>query len=152
MVNRFSTAARRCLSAATAEAALRGDRRVGTDHLLLGLLHHAPAATALGVDLPAARAALDDLDRRALAAVGVEAPDGLLPRAVSAGRLPFTAAAGDALRQTLREAQRADSRHLEPPHLLLALLGRSGPDAATDLLAALGVDPDLVRLRLDPAA
>ena len=74
MVTRLSTDARKMvLTSAAEEARRRGDRRLGTDHLLLGLLHdpHSRVAQALGVDLDSARAASDALDRAALAAVGV---------------------------------------------------------------------------------
>ena len=53
------------------EAHVRGDRRVGTEHLVLGLLHEPLIGSLLGADLPRARAALDALDRDALGAIGV---------------------------------------------------------------------------------
>jgi ATP-dependent Clp protease ATP-binding subunit ClpA len=152
--NRFSRAAREVVTWAIAEAARRGDRRVGTEHLLLGLLHDSAAASALGVTLDAARAALQSLDLEALAAVGVGVDAGELPTAAapSTGHLPFTAAAKNTLVQTLREAVRLGSRRLEPSHLLLALLAAERPDAAVDLVARLGVDPTVVRSRLATAA
>src|SRR5260221_9395240 len=75
MPKRLSVDARKLvLTSATEEARRRGDRRLGTDHLLLGLLHDedSAAAQALGVSLADARAASDALDRAALAAVGVQ--------------------------------------------------------------------------------
>ena len=65
------------LTSAAKEARRRGDRRLGTDHLLLGLLHDedSRAARALGVSLADARAASDALDVAALAAVGIEIQD-----------------------------------------------------------------------------
>jgi Clp amino terminal domain, pathogenicity island component len=62
------------LRGALAEARLRGDRRVGTEHLLLGLLRHpeTAAAQAIGVDLFAARRALATLDAEALALIGID--------------------------------------------------------------------------------
>ncbi|MDT3441613.1 MULTISPECIES: Clp protease N-terminal domain-containing protein [unclassified Pseudofrankia] len=73
MPARFAAGARGVVGAALAEARLRGDRRIGTEHLLLGVLHHpdTEAARALGVDLPAARSALAALDQAALAALGI---------------------------------------------------------------------------------
>ena len=50
------------------EARRRGDRRVGTDDLLLGLLREPAVAQVLGCDLGAAREALDAMDRDALVA------------------------------------------------------------------------------------
>jgi Clp amino terminal domain, pathogenicity island component len=54
------------------EARRRGDRRVGTGHLVLGLLREPDVAQVLGCDLGAAREALNALDRDALVAVGID--------------------------------------------------------------------------------
>jgi hypothetical protein len=54
------------------EALRRGDRRVGTEHLLLGLLREPELADALGHDLDETRGALAAMDREALASVGVD--------------------------------------------------------------------------------
>jgi len=61
---------------ATQEARRRGDRRIGSDHLLLALLTDEDSVTAraVGVDLSTARGALVELDRRALASVGIDIP------------------------------------------------------------------------------
>ena len=157
MFNRFSRAAREVVTAAAAEAAGRGDRRVGTEHLVLGLLHEAgsPAARALGVDLQTARGALRAMDLEALSAVGVGLDTTDLSgsaQARSGGRLPFTSAAKSALQRTLREAVHTKDRRMEPTHLLLALLVCERPDPAADLLARLGVDRAVVRARLEQAA
>lgn len=73
MPGRIATGAREVVSAALAEARLRGDRRIGTEHLFLGVLSHpeTAAARSLAVGLPAARGALAALDREALAALGI---------------------------------------------------------------------------------
>src|ERR1700691_2102578 len=65
------------------EAVRRGDRTIGTEHLVLALLADpaSPAARALGCALGSARRALDALDREALAAVGVQ--PGITARAVT---------------------------------------------------------------------
>ncbi len=56
------------------EAIRRGDRTIGTEHIVLAMLIDpaSPAAKALGCDLDSARRALDALDLDALAAIGVE--------------------------------------------------------------------------------
>src|ERR1700760_3994131 len=59
-----------CLQAGE-EARRRGDRRTGTDHLLLALLEEPSIDVALSVDLQRARQALEALDREALGAVGL---------------------------------------------------------------------------------
>lgn len=76
---RFGPGAREVIGAAVAEARLRGDRRIGTEHLLLGVLRHpdTAAARALAVDLADARAALGALDREALAVLGIDVSPGL---------------------------------------------------------------------------
>ena len=57
--------------AARHEARRRGDRKVGTEHLVLALLAEPALAGALATDLAGARAQLEALDRDALGAVGV---------------------------------------------------------------------------------
>jgi ATP-dependent Clp protease ATP-binding subunit ClpA len=155
MFERFDGASRSAVSGAVDEAARRGDRRVGTEHLLLGLLA-APVgqvADVVGVDVEQARAGLAVMDAQALRAVGVDAPE--LP-AVAPGRfgarVPFTAAAKEVLGQSLHAAAAEGGRRIQPRHLLLALLGRTEPDPAAVLLTRLGVDPVLVRQRLADAA
>lgn len=156
MFNRFSKAARTVVVSAVAEAGRRGDHRVGTEHLLLGLLHDpaSPAARALGTDLHAARNALRAMDVEALDAVGIAAthlPD-RAPLHGRTGHVPFTSAAKSALARTLREATRRKDRRLEPVHLLLALLTSEAPDPAAALLARLDIDAGRVRDRLADAA
>ncbi len=153
MVKRLSADARKMvLTSATEEASRRGDRRLGTDHLLLSLLHDAdsPAAKALGVSLAAARAASDALDLAALAAVGVEvAAMGEPPQATPARRLPpLTSGARAVVKRAINEARPFKSGHIETRHFLLALLPVKRPDPAAELLHALGVDPATVRERL----
>lgn len=74
MFEQFATGARAAVTSALEEARLRGDRRIGTEHLLLGVLHEpgSLAVRSLGTDLEAARTALDVLDRSALAAIGID--------------------------------------------------------------------------------
>jgi ATP-dependent Clp protease ATP-binding subunit ClpA len=153
MVKRLSEDARRLvLSAAADEARRRGDRRLGTDHLLLGLLHD-PAAEAAGVlrvDLESARAAQDALDRAALAAVGIHADD-LGPMGERGGarrRPPMTSAARTVFKRAIEEARPGKSGRIGTRHFLLALLARERPDPAAELLHELGVDPAVVRDRL----
>ena len=154
MVTRLSVDARKMvLTSAAEEARRRGDRRLGTDHLLLGLLHDAesPVARALGVDLASARAAADALDRAALAAVGVNiAHLGEPPRPVFARRLmPLTSGAREVLKRTLEETRTTRASRIDTRHFLIALLARDCPDPAAELLRALGVDRSQVRSRLD---
>jgi ATP-dependent Clp protease ATP-binding subunit ClpA len=138
-----SDARRWVLSAAGDEARRRGDRRLGTDHLLLALLHDpkALAARTLGVDLDAARAAAEALDRAALRAIGVDLGEQSLPAPVGTRRrLAWTSGARSVFLLAVTEARRTKSRRISARHLLLAVLTLRRPDPAGELLDALGVD------------
>ena len=67
-----------CLRASE-EARRRGDRRTGTDHLLLGLLEDPSIEVVLGLTLQQARQALDSLDQEALGALGLGSCTGAPP-------------------------------------------------------------------------
>jgi Clp amino terminal domain, pathogenicity island component len=100
MTRLLSPDARRHVTSAAQEARRRGDRRIGTDHLLLGLLEdpNAEAARILGTDLGSARAASSELDRAALAAVGIDVdPWDPEPPGRSRSHPPFTSGARDVL-------------------------------------------------------
>ena len=56
------------------EARRRGNRRVGSEDLVLGLLREPDVAQLLGCDLGTAREALDAMDRDALVAIGIDRP------------------------------------------------------------------------------
>lgn len=146
-------ARRRVISFAAEEAKRRGDGRIGTEHLLLALLHDAQSETAcaLGVDLESARAALDTMDREALVAIGIDVAQVGSPMPVVTGRRPpFTSGARAALHRAVLEARAAKARHILARHLLAGLLSCHRVDPAAELLAAVGVDPADVRARLRP--
>ena len=143
------------------EARRRGDRRVGTEHLVLGLLREPVLAQALGCDLQTARDALDAMDHDALAAVGVGAAFNVQPvpiddpskrpsrptfKAVLRDRLPMTPAAKTALEESYKKVRR--SHDTFPQQVLLAVLELEPPDPAAGLIAALGVDRAAARQRL----
>ncbi|MGE5287038.1 MAG: Clp protease N-terminal domain-containing protein [Micromonosporaceae bacterium] len=157
MFEHFEKDARRAvLEGAKEEAARRGDRRIGTDHLLLGLLHdrESRAAAALGVSLEFARAAADALDRAALASIGIDVGDRSPPAAPikPPRRAPLTSGARAVLLGSVLEARRSKARRIRGRDLVIALLTRERPDPAAELLKALGVDPSQVRARLDESA
>ena len=129
------------------EAVRRGDRTIGTEHLLLALLVDptSPAAQALGRDLASARVALDVLDSQALVAIGIE--PGIAPGPVALrtrGRLRLTPAAKAVLTggPTAPKARRAGLGNV-----LDALLAVPRPDPAAELLASMGVEASVVRAR-----
>jgi hypothetical protein len=133
------------------EAIRRGDRTIGTEHLVLALLTDpaSPAAKALDCDLDSARRALDVLDSQALAAIGMQPGITAGPVAVRAtGRLRLTPAA-KAVITGIRDAE--PNREAGPGIVLSALLDLPRPDPAAELLAALGVDARATRERLAEA-
>jgi ATP-dependent Clp protease ATP-binding subunit ClpA len=143
MFERFGDDARQMMVSALDEAQRRGDRRIGTDHLLLGLLHEPEslASEVLSVDLEAARTASDTLDRTALAAIGIDLGGrSLAPPMHTRRRPPLTSGARETLKVSLDEARGAKARSIAARHLLFALLTRQRPDPAAALLEALGVD------------
>jgi ATP-dependent Clp protease ATP-binding subunit ClpA len=142
------------------EARRRGDRKVGTEHLILALLREPVLAQTLGCDLQTARDALDAMDHDALAAVGIGAafnappipidepikrPSRPLLKAVLGDRMPMTPAAKKALEETWKERRRG---HVPTQHVLLTVLELEPPDPAAELIAALGVDRAAARQRL----
>ncbi len=139
------------LTRAAAEASRRGDQRIGTDHLLLAVLADpsSDAAQIIDVDLATARGCAAELDRVALASIGIRL--GQIPelRAASAPRrmAPLTSEARAVLARAHRNARPA-GRRLAPRDLLLALFERARPDPAAELLAALQIDTAAVRARL----
>ena len=142
------------------EARRCGDRKVGTDHLLLGLLHDQDIASVLGTDLPSARDAAGALDRQALAVLGIgpaldapplpmrDTPGRPTLKAVLTDRLPLTPAAKLVLTEAGKPMRR--SRRISARQVLLRLLEQDAPDPAAALLAALGVDRAAVREHLGP--
>jgi hypothetical protein len=142
------------------EARRRGDRRTGTDHLLLALLEDPSVEVALGVSLQQARQALESLDHEALGALGLgpgtDAPP-LPMRAVPKKPRLRDVAEKDRLRMTpaakkvLEEAARPNRRGLQitAQQVLAQVLTLQPPDPAAALLGALGVNTSEVRRRLD---
>ena len=142
------------------EARRRGDRRSGTDHLLLALFEDPSLEALLGVSLQQARQALESLDREALGALdlgpGADAP-ALKMRAVPKKPTLLDIMQKDRLRMTpaakkvLEEASKPNRRRLyvTAQQVLAQILTLQPPDPAAVLLAALGVNTPEVRRRLD---
>ena len=122
------------------EAIRRGDRVVGTEHMVLALLADpaSPAARAIGCDLESARAALDEMDAAALAAIGVTPGITAGPITVRPqGKLRLTPAA-KAIFTGIPSVSRDREDGLGI--VLNAVLDLRRPDPAAELLAALGAD------------
>jgi ATP-dependent Clp protease ATP-binding subunit ClpA len=134
---------RAVLTFASAESAARGSGRIGTQDLLLATLVDptSDAVRILGVDLDDGRRVVDGLDRAALASVGVDLGEVHLERRPAAGGRPaLTAGARAVLARAVRSARAESARRVDMRHLTLALLGCRRPDAAAEVLEALGVD------------
>lgn len=151
-VRRHEDVRKAVFSAASAEAHRLGDRRIGTQHLLLALLHNPVSLTSqiLTVDLDQGRAALTELDRAALAAIGIDAAPLDQPVTLASRRRPpFTSGARHVLHQAAEHAQADGTGKVEERHLLAALLTLDAPDVAATLLTQLGIDATSARRQLD---
>jgi ATP-dependent Clp protease ATP-binding subunit ClpA len=150
MFERFTTEARRAVTAAVEEAERRGDASVGTDHLLIGVVSSAaPGSDLIGASVGTLREAWVEMDQAALAATGVDTdlPTDPVPNR-RRGHLPFTGGAKQVLEDTLREAIGMGSRRLEPEHILIALTLRPPRDPAIRLIERAGLSPDAIRTDL----
>ena len=145
---------------ASEEARGRGDRRYGTDHILLALFEDPSIEVVLGVSLQQARQALDALDHEALGALGIGDPTdvpALSMRAVpkkprfrdiaQIDRLRITPAAKKVLEDAVKPNRR--KTQVTGQQVLAQILVLQPPDPAAVLLGALGVDSSSVRGRLD---
>ena len=145
---------------ASEEARRQGDRRTGTDHILLALLQDPSIGAVLGVSLQQARQASESLDHEALVSLGLgsgaDAP-ALKMRAVPKKPTLLDIMQKDRLRMTpaakkvLEEASKPNRRKLQitAQQVLAQILTLQPPDPAAVLLAALGVNTLEVRRRLD---
>jgi ATP-dependent Clp protease ATP-binding subunit ClpC len=135
MFERFTDRARRVVVLAQEEARMLDHNWIGTEHILLGLVHEgegvaAEALTALDISLAAMRQAVEDIIGR-----GQEAPS---------GHIPFTPQSKKVLELALREALQLGSDYIDTEHILLALI-REGDGAAAQVLVGAGVDLNRAR-------
>jgi ATP-dependent Clp protease ATP-binding subunit ClpA len=142
------------------EARRRGDRRTGTDHVLLALLEDPSIEAALGVSLQQARQALESLDQEALGALGMGSSTDAPPlpmRAVPKKPRIRDVMRNDRLRMTpaakkvLENAAKPNRRKLQltAQQVLAQILTLQLPDPAAVLLGALGVNTSEIQQRLD---
>ena len=145
---------------ASEEARRRGDRRTGTDHLLLALLEDPSIEVVLGVSLQQARQALASLDQEALDALGLDSgtdapelpmrPVPKKPRfrdVAQKNRLRMTPAAKKVLQEAVRRNRR--KTQVTAQQVLAQILTLQPPDPAAALLGALSLNTSVVRRRLD---
>ena len=144
------------------EARRRGDRRTGTDHLLLALFEDPSIEVVLGVSLQQARQALESLDHEALGALGLDPGTDAPPLPMRGvpkkprlrdvaqrDRLRMTPAAKKVLEQAYKPKGHRKLQ-VTGPEVLAQILALEPPDPAAVLLGALGVNTSEVRRRLDP--
>ncbi len=135
MFERFTDRARRVVVLAQEEARLLNHNYIGTEHILLGLIHEGEgvaylALTGLGISMEGARAQVE-----AEIGQGTEAPS---------GHIPFTTRAKKVLELSLREALQLGHNYIGTEHILLGLI-REGEGVAARVLVGLGADLDRVR-------
>ena len=135
MFERFTDRARRVVVLAQEEARLLNHDHIGTEHILLGLIHEGEgvaylALTELGISLDAVRAQVE-----AEIGQGSEAPG---------GHIPFTPRAKKVLELSLREALQLGHNYIGTEHILLGLI-REGEGVAARVLVGLGAGLDRVR-------
>src|SRR6202521_295743 len=135
---RFTDRARRVLVLAQEEARLLNHSFIGTEHILLGLIHEgegvaAKALESLGVSLEAVREKVEET-------IGLA---GTAPT----GSPPFTPRAKKVLELSLREALQLGHSYIGTEHMLLGLV-REGEGVAAQVLNDLGADMARVRTQV----
>ncbi len=117
------------------EARLLNHNYIGTEHILLGLIHEgegvaAKALESLGISLEAVRGQVEEIIGH-----GGSSPS---------GHIPFTPRAKKVLELSLREALQLGHNYIGTEHILLGLI-REGEGVAAQVLAKLGADLSRVR-------
>src|SRR6187431_921132 len=135
MFERFTDRARRVVVLAQEEAKMLNHNYIGTEHILLGLIHEgegvaAKALESLGISLDAVREQVQDIIGQ-----GQQQPT---------GHIPFTPRAKKVLELSLREALQLGHNYIGTEHILLGLI-REGEGVAAQVLVKLGADLSRVR-------
>ena len=135
MFEKFTDKARRVVVLAQEEAKLLNHNYIGTEHILLGLIHEgegvaAKALESLGISLESVREQVQEI-----IGTGQQAPT---------GHIPFTPRAKKVLELSLREALQLGHSYIGTEHLLLGLI-REGEGVAAQVLTKLGADTNRVR-------
>ncbi|HET9129005.1 MAG TPA: ATP-dependent Clp protease ATP-binding subunit [Propionibacteriaceae bacterium] len=135
MFERFTDRARRAIVLAQDEAKMLNHNYIGTEHILLGLIHEgdgvaAKALEELGITLEAVREQVEDIIGH-----GQNVPQ---------GHIPFTPRAKKVLEFSLREALQMNHSYIGTEHILLGLI-REGEGVAVDALIKLGADLNKIR-------
>jgi ATP-dependent Clp protease ATP-binding subunit ClpC len=135
MFERFTDRARRVVVLAQEEARMLNHNYIGTEHILLGLIHEgegvaAKALESLSISLDGVREQVQEIIGQ-----GQQAPS---------GHIPFTPRAKKVLELSLREALQLGHNYIGTEHILLGLI-REGEGVAAQVLVKLGADLNRVR-------
>src|SRR5665648_952748 len=135
MFERFTDRARRVVVLAQEEARMLNHNYIGTEHILLGLIHEGEGVAAkslenLGISLDAVREQVQEIIGQ-----GQQAPS---------GHIPFTPRAKKVLELSLREALQLGHNYIGTEHILLGLI-REGEGVAAQVLQQLGAELQKVR-------
>ena len=135
MFERFTDRARRVVVLAQEEARLLNHNYIGTEHILLGLIHEgegvaARALESMSISLESVRFQVVEIIGQ-----GSQAPS---------GHIPFTPRAKKVLELSLREALQLGHNYIGTEHILLGLI-REGEGVAAQVLQQLGADLPKVR-------
>jgi ATP-dependent Clp protease ATP-binding subunit ClpC len=135
LFERFTDRARRVVVLAQEEARLLNHNYIGTEHILLGLIHEgegvaAKALESLGISLEKVRQQVEEI-----IGAGQSPPS---------GHIPFTPRAKKVLELSLREALQLGHNYIGTEHILLGLI-REGEGVAAQVLVKLGADLGRVR-------
>ncbi len=138
MFERFTDRARRVVVLAQEEARLLDHNYIGTEHILLGLIHEGDGVAArvlesLDISLADVRCQVEEVVGR-----GIKTP---------AGHIPFTSQAKKVLELSLREALQLNHNYIGTEHILLGLI-REGDGVAAQVLVKLGADLSRTRQRV----
>ncbi|GFP25785.1 ATP-dependent Clp protease ATP-binding subunit ClpC, partial [Candidatus Hakubella thermalkaliphila] len=138
MFERFTERARKVVVQAQEEARKLNQNYIGTEHLLLGLIHErdgvaSKALTNLGIRP-------EDTRRGVIDIVGIGETEPV-------GHIPFTPRAKKVLELSLREALQMGHNYIGTEHILLGLI-REGEGVAARVLQNLGADAERVRAQI----
>jgi ATP-dependent Clp protease ATP-binding subunit ClpC len=165
LFERFTDRARRVVVLAQEEARMLDHTYVGTEHVLLGLIHEGEGVAArvlesLNISLEATRQRVEEIIGRGQGATDLPFTPGAKEaletarrqaeeiisggRAAPVGHIPFTPRAKKVLELSLREALQLGHNYIGTEHILLGLI-REGEGVAAQVLQQLGANLNRVR-------
>lgn len=138
MFERFTDRARRVVVLAQEEARMLNHNYIGTEHLLLGLIHEGEGIAAMvlrenGIALPEVRVEVEQIIGHG--------------QASPSGHIPFTPRAKKVLELSLREALQLHHNYIGTEHILLGLI-REGEGVAAQVLVKQGANLSALRAKV----